>query len=97
MKAGLQVWTDDGRIMLDTSTRVGRIIGLLQFDGTGFIDVPRNPGDRVFFSLLVTGTAVASASVVNAANPTVDDPNGGRITYSLQHGSGACFLLYGVY
>lgn len=102
MATGLEIYDETGTIRwVESTDRIGRIgvsdIISLSPNRSGFIDVSRYPNEKIMVGLLVTGTVIATAGIVDASNPNVLNHDGGRIIYSWQSGTGSAYLIFGRY
>ena len=82
MSAGLQIFDPAGNVVLDTSTRLTRVLGSQIVTQDGSISVSTNAGGRLF-AYIVAGAAVQFSSLV----PSVTI-SGNVITWML-NGTGA--------
>ncbi|WP_176086969.1 hypothetical protein [Martelella sp. HB161492] len=92
MTAGLQTFDASGRIVLDTTSRTGRVIGVTTITGTSgsHSDAGLATGTPFFF-LATTSPAVAKAVTVTISGTTIS------WTIASDQASGSYPLVYGVY
>lgn len=98
MAYGLEVRDSLGNITLDTSSKTGRVIGLvsISYNSSGYFDVTqRVSGEKVFAVLTTSLIEPYNQSLYIANTSGALDENGNRVVYSLQNTSG--YIIYGVY
>lgn len=88
MPAGFQAWDEQGRLIVDLTTRLGRIVGIINIGpaDSGTINAPAGFGD--FFVIAtgagVTGTGAGYTPVINVSGtsftygPNSNFPGGSR-------------------
>lgn len=51
MPTGLQIWDENGRVILDTNNRLARLLGRVNFSGNGsIVDAKLTTGEPFFFA-----------------------------------------------
>jgi hypothetical protein len=97
MAAGLRCWDDQGRLVVDLTTRLGRVVGVqnITASATGTIAVPGGFGDLFVFTFssgLSDQSAGYTPAIVVASNgmsftygPNINYPGGPR-AYTLLWG-----------
>jgi hypothetical protein len=98
MASGLRVWDAAGNLTLDTSTRTGRVIGLLILSAgaIGSLDIGKAPGERVFAIMTLTNSDGQTGYVDIRSLSNVSDEDGPRIYYEVSAGTGA-YIVYGLF
>jgi len=88
MPAGLQIWNADGSVQLDTTMKVGRLIGVLPINsGTlngstiATLDIPVAPGETAYIHVHGSGNGQLS---IFPATP----PNSSTVRYRYNWESG---------
>ncbi|WP_431822508.1 hypothetical protein [Burkholderia sp. F1] len=101
MPAGLQIWNERGQLVLDGTTRCGRLRGIQKLNGTdGGIDVDLSAG-QPFWSFMPDW--LFQHISMNAPVPVIDiDARGVRWRYSTDGGNSyrtpvTGWLIYGVF
>lgn len=104
MPAGLQVWDANGRLIVDSGTFGGRVLGSFDAsaDSGAFTDV-RLSGQRVFAFPLPTLVSTTAYALGAQASPYIPRLTVSGATISWQRGTfvyenrGTCIVFYGVY
>lgn len=80
MAAGFKAWDEQGRLIVDLTTRLGRVIGIAQIaaSASGTISVPAGYGDLVVFTY---GSGISDQSAGYTPFITVAS-NGLSFTYA---------------
>ncbi len=97
MPAGMQIWDEQGRLMVDTNTRLSQVLG-------SFSIGDNSPAGSLVDGNLANGTPFVA--VISHEGPKTDGSNGLRLlpqawvsgptTISWSAGDSA-FILYGIY
>lgn len=96
MGQGLQVFDASGTLMLDTSDRVAKVLGVIGISGNGSVTVPLLVGNNPFFSIVPTNSSVAGATAGMLPNVTYNATSG-LISWSFTTTAFPCNLIYGMY
>ena len=101
MGAGLQIFNESGVCVLDTSDRLGKILGSIEVNSNGSLNVPGQPRNNQVFCLAydryVSISQIWSGGLFAYTRPNVV-VSGNAITWTYPYGNpSACVLVYGVY
>lgn len=97
MPQGLQIWDENGVLILDSSTRMARVCGMvggtLSTPASGAVEIEQKYfiNNTVFY--LLTETAVLDTELASALSIADINIDGRKIVYS----DLPCNMIYGVY
>ncbi len=94
MPAGFQCWDENGTLLYDTTTNMGRILGTISTGGVnGSLSVPAfSQGTPFAFPVLV----LSDAASVDVFQPLVTI-SGTTLSWTYPRGSGQATIVYGTY
>lgn len=94
MPQGLQIWDANGNLMLDTTSRTGRVIGsiALAASASGSLNVPKLAAERAWATLACSNTHTDPKATLTITNQTTTSAT---INYTL--GPASARLVYGIY
>lgn len=92
MPVGFRAWDAAGALVFDTSTKTGRVIGMLSLaaGAAGSLTVAKAAAEEIVAVLTLTGGFNGHGGSVTVDNMA------GTLSYALDSGTGG-YLLYGVF